>query len=259
MTKYYKSYYYTKSVEVENIDGEIIVSITDKSGRESIYSWYDIKSKKSESIYINKCLLWGFVKKIPKDILIVWCWGWAFIKYLEDYIKDVNITWIEIDEAMVKIAKEEFKIKTNNIYIEDTFNAIKKIEEKKEKFELILIDVYWSNWEIPEYFGEEIFIKKIKKILLKDWIISINFSNHDFKDKKRTQIYDNIHSNLIIQFWEYYSHILSWKNDRWNIAWIYNLDKNYKALDFNKNYLEKVKNWEIVYDCNLIKNTILDQ
>jgi hypothetical protein len=57
MTKYYKSIFYSKPIEVEDIDGEILVIIKDNLDRESIYSWYDIKEKNTESIYINKCLL----------------------------------------------------------------------------------------------------------------------------------------------------------------------------------------------------------
>jgi hypothetical protein len=40
--------------------------------------------------------------------------------------------------------------------------------------------------------------------------------------------------------------------------WIYNLDKFYEASDYDSNYLEKVQAWKIIYDWNIIKNTVLD-
>jgi tRNA G26 N,N-dimethylase Trm1 len=43
---------------------------------------------------------------------------------------------------MIKIAKNHLKIKTNNIYIQNAKNAIKILNEKKQKFDLILIDIY---------------------------------------------------------------------------------------------------------------------
>ena len=43
MTNYYNSKFYSKPIEVENIDWEILVIINDSKNREVIYSWYDIK------------------------------------------------------------------------------------------------------------------------------------------------------------------------------------------------------------------------
>ncbi|MFK7780309.1 MAG: methyltransferase domain-containing protein [Candidatus Gracilibacteria bacterium] len=258
MTKLYNSLFYSKPIEVENINGEILVIITDNLGRETIYSWYDIKEKNTESIYINKCLLGGFIKKVPKNVLIIGFGGGAFAKYLEDHLQNINITGIEIDKAMIEIAKKEFKVKTNNFYISDALKAIEKIIKQKKLYDLILIDVYGSNGEMPEYFQEKIFFKNIKKILLNDGTISINFSNYELENKKNVEKYNKIHSNLINYFGKYYSHILSGKNDRGNIIGIYNLNKKYNAIDFNSSYLEKVKKGIIVYDSKIIQNTILD-
>jgi spermidine synthase len=254
MTKYYNSKYYSKPIQVENIDWEILVIITDNQDRETIYSWYDIVEKNTESIYINKCLLWGFIKKIPENVLIIWAWWWAFIKYLEDHIKNINITWIDIDDTMIKIAKEELKIKTNNIIIWDAKEKIIDLINKNIKYDLILIDIYWSNWEVPKYFQEKLFFENIKKILNINWTISINFSNYDLEKEK----YNKIHKNIINTFWKYYSHLLSWKNDYSNVVWIYNLNKFYTAKEYNDNYLNLVKKWELNYDKNLIKDTIIN-
>lgn len=258
MSKFYNSKNYSKPIEVANIFWEIIVIITDKSNREIIYTWYDIVEKNTQSNYINKCLLWGFIKKIPKNVLIIWFWWWAFAKYLEDHLENVNIDWIDIDETMFEIAKNELKVETNTFYIMDALDAIDKIIEQGRTYDLVLIDVYWNDWEIPEYFSEKHFFEKIKKVLLKDWVLSINFADYDFKNIEKTNKYNKIHSNLINIFWEYYSHILVWVNDRWNVSWIYNLDKLYTADDYDNNYLEKVKKWEIMYDEKIIENTILE-
>ena len=253
MTNYYNSKFYSKPIEVENIDWEILVIINDSKNREVIYSWYDIKEKNTESTYINKCLLWWFIKQIPEKVLIIWFWWWAFAKYLEDHIQNINITWIDIDKTMVDIAKKELLVETNDIYISDANIAIEKLIIKKEKYDLILIDVYWSNWEIPEYFQDKNFSEKLKNVLINNWTISINFSNYDLEIKK----YNKIHTALINTFWEYYSHLSSAKNDKSNIAWIYNLDKFYSAKDFDNKYLKQVKNWKILFDEKIIRNTVV--
>ncbi len=256
MSKYYNSKFYNKAIEVANIFWEIIVIVSDNKDREIIYTWYDVEEKNTESNYINKCLLGWFIKKIPKKVLIIWFGWWAFAKYLEDHIENINIDWIDIDETMFEIAKNELNVKTNNFYIMDAIDALDKIIEQDKKYDLILIDVYWSDWEIPNYFWEKNFFEKIKYVLLDDGVLSINLADYDLNNLEKTQKYNNIHNNLINIFWEYYSHILAGINDRWNVSGIYNLDKNYNSWDFDNNYLDKVKSGEIIFDEKIIRNTI---
>ena len=257
MSKLYSSKFYSKPIEVVNIEWEILVIITDSNWREIIYTWYDIVEKNTQSTYINKCLLWWFIKKIPKNVLIIWFWWWAFAKYLEDHTKKINIEWIDIDETMIEIAKKELKVKTNDFYIMDALIALDKIIEHKKLYDLVLIDVYWWDWEIPEYFNEKLFFEKTKQVLKSDWVVSINFADYDLKNTDKKNKYDLIHLNLLEQFWEYYSQMLIGENDRWNVIWIYNLDKFYVASDYDNIYQENVKTWEIIYDENIIKNTFL--
>ena len=105
--KKYNSKFYNYPIEVDDIWWEIIVTITTENKQKVIYSWYDIVEKTSYSPYINKCLLWSFIKHIPKNVLILWLWAWSFSKFLEDHIKNISITWVEIDETMLEIAKNE--------------------------------------------------------------------------------------------------------------------------------------------------------
>ena len=66
---------------------------------------------------------------------------------------------------MFKIAKEEFNVKATDLYTLDALKALEIISKKKKKYDLILIDVYWSNWEVPEYFQDKIFIDYLRKII----------------------------------------------------------------------------------------------
>jgi len=252
MTKYYSSEFYNEPIEVDNIQWEILVTITDNSNRKIIYSWYDIISKNSNSRYINECLLWWFIKKIPEKVLIIWFWWWAFCKYLEDHIKNVKITWIDIDKAMFQIAKKELKIKTNDFLIMEWVEAINQLNNENKKFDLILIDVYWNEWKIPSSFLKKNIYINIKKLLLNDWTLSINYADYIWE-------YDLVHKYLKEIFWKNSIHITSWENYKWNISWIYNLDKKYDSKEIILKYLEKVKKWEILYDSNMIKKIILDK
>jgi hypothetical protein len=50
----YTSSFYNEPIIVENLDGEVSVNVLDNLNRESIYSWYNLNTKNTESDYINK-------------------------------------------------------------------------------------------------------------------------------------------------------------------------------------------------------------
>ena len=254
MTNYYKSKFYDFPIEVDNIWWELILTITDTLWRKVIYSWYDIISKQSNSNYITKCILWWLIEQIPKNVLIIWFWWWAYCKYLEDHISDINITGVDIDEVMFDISKKEFWIKSNNLMVMDWENAIKELIINWKEYDFILIDVYWNNWNIPENFNKKLIYENIKKILNKNWALAINFANYNWLNIWK---YNKIHHFLKTIFWENFIHILSDKETKWNVSWVYNLKKKYNSEEINLSYLQKVKNWSILYDSNMIKNTII--
>jgi len=252
-----KSDFYKKPIEVANINNEVIVIITDDYDRETIFSWYDLELQMTKSWYINKCLLWSFVKKIPKNVLIIWFWWWAFAKYLEDHISDINITWVEIDQTMIDISKKIMWVKTNDLYIKDAIIALDEIIEKDLKFDSILVDVYWSNWEIPSFFLSEDFVSKLKQILFLEGTISINFSNWNTSEKILSE-YKKMHFFMLKYFSKFYSCLLEWEENYSNMSLIYNLDRDYYKEDFHNNYLKQVSLWNIIYDDYIIGDLFVD-
>lgn len=255
MEKLYKSDFYKEWIKVDNVDWEIIVSIKNNSWNDVIYSLYDTIEKKSYSDYINNCLLWSFIVNIPKNVLIIWFGWWAFGKYLEDYVSWINITWIEIDKAMIEIAKVEMKVKDINYFNLDVEESIDILNRKKWKFDAIYIDIYNDEVKIPNCFLDLEFIKKIANILWRNWIISMNYSDYD--KYGNSKYYNDIHNNFTAQFWPNFLSITTWNNNYSNISNIYNLNKKYTSEEVNLAYLEKVQNCEINYDSNLIYNTFI--
>ena len=67
--------------------------------------------------------------------------------------------------------------------------------------------------------------------------------------------YKLLENNLTKIFTKNYDLLLSWKNDFWNVVWIFNLDKNYKAQDYTKNYQKNVLEWNILENTEILKNT----
>ncbi len=263
MIKKYNSKFYYKSIEVDLVDWNLLVFINSILWQKVIYSWYNLNKSNTEIVYINKCLLWGFIKKIPKKVLILWLWWGTFAKYLEDHIDWIEITWVDIDEAMIEISKKEMLIKSKDLICLDAKIAVSKLQKEDKTFDLILIDCYLSDSEIPESLMNKIFFENCSKILEKDWVISINMANFIIDDNKINKLrvlrYKEMHKNLKEVFWGFFSLLTYWDWNGENSMWIYNLDKYYSAKDFDDNYLEKVDNNEIKYDSNMIIWTYLDE
>lgn len=263
MSKFYTSKYYSRPIEVINNNWEIVVVITDEFDRKSIYSWYNLDEKNSNSPYVNKCLLWGFMQESIKNILVIWAWWWAFIKYLEDHIDPINITWIDIDKTMIEIAEVELKIKKNNIIFWDILSSLDELIIQNNKYDLILFDIYWSNWEIPDNIINTNIFNNIKILLNDKWVFSINYSNFNIHsnsnvDKSRVGYYKSIHKELKKNFPKDFIAFSSWYKQWENISWIYNLAKKYSLNEIKNNYFKKILNNEIIYDSKIIESIYLD-
>ena len=257
MLKKFNSKFYQNPIEVDDIEWEIIVTITTEIWEKVIYSWYDTINKETNSEYINKSLLWSFINKIPKKVLILWFWGWTYIKFLEDHIENIEIFWVDIDEEMLKISKEIMWVKTNNLFIEDALEFVEKLFlENNNNFNSILIDCYWWDSRIPQNLITKEFFYKCSQILSENWNISINMANFEQEES----LYKKMHKNIISQLNKKdYSVLLANKNDYSNIVWIYNLDKKYSSKNFTQNFIKQVNRWNIKNNFKILENVFSDE
>jgi len=167
--KKYNSKFYDFPILVENFFWEILVKIITKNKKEIIYSWYNLIDKTSNSPYIKNAILASFIWKIPKNILILGFWAGSFAKYFKDYMwEKTKIVWVEIDEAMIEISKNEFDLKNIDYFNIDYIEALKFLNNENQKFDIIFFDIYNQNSKIPENFNDLETIKLIKKYYLKN-------------------------------------------------------------------------------------------
>ena len=253
--KEYKSSFYKKPIKVENIEWEILVKIYTKQNKEIIYSWYDLIDKTSYSPYIKNAILSSFLLDIPKNILILGFWAWSYAKYFKDYLwEKINIVWVEIDDTMINIAKNEFNLENINYFNLDYLEALKILNNKNKKFDIIFIDLYDEDSKIPTSLNNTKNIKNIIQLLNKNWELIVNFANYKENYSYYKEIEEKIIQNLINK--EYF-YLLNWENDYWNVIWVYNLKEKFDKEKLILSYLEKVQNWLINYDSNLITKIFL--
>lgn len=157
----------------------------------------------------------GFEKIIPmENILVLGVAGGSVIKTLVDEIKfEGNITGVEIDSEIIKVANKYFKldeIKNLEIVIDDAFEFVLKT---KDKYDLIIIDIF-QDTAMPNFLFETFFINRICSLLKSKGFVLFNtmilnenqnqrnkkyvseFYAHQFKIKTIPRI--EIHNELII-------------------------------------------------------------
>lgn len=123
------------------------------------------------------------------NCLILGLGGGTLINILEKTYSGIEITVIEIDPVMIKIAEDYFRIKSNsflNIIHADAFRWVG--ESRSSKFDLIIFDLYLGT-KNPVKASYKSFLHDLKKLLDTDGFILYNrhFQNdpQDFKILKK--------------------------------------------------------------------------
>ena len=99
-----------------------------------------------------------------------------------------KIVGVELDPAIIKIANQYFEIdKIENLEI-ILANAEDFVRNKKENFDLIIIDIFQDNF-MPEFLFEEIFINNVIENLNKNGFIIFNTMVLNPNEKIRNENY----------------------------------------------------------------------
>ncbi len=123
------------------------------------------------------------LKKVD-NLLLLGMGGGSIIKSLrETFEYQKNIVTVEIDPAIIKLAKDEFGISTSQKLQIIESDAFKFVKTSKEKFQLIIIDLFIDT-NVPSIFYEKEFCENISKILQKNGSIIFNVGMEIEKDSK---------------------------------------------------------------------------
>lgn len=120
-----------------------------------------------------------------ENILVLGVAAGSVIKTLVDEINfKGKITGVEIDEAIIEIAKEYFKLNTYQnleIVIDDAFEFVLKTNDK---YDLIIIDIF-QDTTMPNFLFEDFFIDRINFLLNINGFILFNTMVISKKDEER--------------------------------------------------------------------------
>lgn len=153
------------SIEVTWNNGELVID-----SKNTNYSYGSLQRILKKGL---KYIGYDRVKKFDK-ILVLGVAGGSVIKTLVDDVKyKGQIIGVEIDPEIIEIANTYFKIneiENLEIVIEDAFEFVLRT---KDKFDLIIIDVF-QDTKMPSFLFEAHFIQKVNSMLNTNGFILFN-------------------------------------------------------------------------------------
>jgi spermidine synthase len=135
------------------------------------------------------------------SILVLGVAGGSVIKTLVDEFQFTRkITGIEIDDEITTIANQYFKLKEIFNYTPISADAKLFVEDCKEQFDLIIIDIF-QDATMPDFLFENEFISNIKRLLQTNGFILFNTMNLDKEGvNKNKEFVSNFEtSNFIVK------------------------------------------------------------
>ncbi|MCP3673722.1 MAG: spermidine synthase [Gammaproteobacteria bacterium] len=132
--------------------------------------------------------------KEPKSILIIGLGGGTLPTSLENNFNTATIDTVEIDEAVVRVAKKWFFYQQSNKQKVITIDGrvfVKRQLRKQKNYDLIILDAFNGDY-IPEHLMTKEFLKEIKQLLSDDGLLIANtFSNKKLYDHESVT-YQNV-------------------------------------------------------------------
>ena len=121
----------------------------------------------------------------PKKILIAGLGGGTLPLAFNDLFPDAQIDVVEVDQAVVNVAKQFFFFEENEnmmVAVNDARVFVKRAGILGEKYDFIILDAFGGDY-IPEHLLTQEFLEEVKQIMTEDAVLVANtFSTSRFYD-----------------------------------------------------------------------------
>jgi spermidine synthase len=130
-----------------------------------------------------------FVKPEPKSVLIIGLGGGTIPRALHELVPQARIDVVEIDPAVVKVARQYFDLGDNsalNVIEADGRVQVKKALREQRSYDLIMLDAFDHEY-IPEHLLTQEFLQEVKALLAPGGVLAANtFSSSRLYDHEST-------------------------------------------------------------------------
>jgi spermidine synthase len=137
----------------------------------------DLKDPKRLVFSYTKLILSGVVYKPDAErILVLGLGGGTLPMTLSELLPKAKITSVEIDPAVIKIAKDYFNYQDNNnrqSIAQDARLFVKRAALNMQTYDWIILDAFNGDY-IPEHLMTQEFLQEVKSILSDKGIITAN-------------------------------------------------------------------------------------
>jgi spermidine synthase len=121
-----------------------------------------------------------YLKQMPKKVLVIGLGGGTIPMTLQKIYPNVQIDCVEIDPAVVNVAKRYFGFapgKNTNVFVEDGRVHVKKALKQNRKYDLIILDAFDQIY-VPEHMTTREFLLEVRGLLQADGVLGANtYSN----------------------------------------------------------------------------------
>ncbi len=172
-----------RNISIEQRDNLLCMVFESHKEPPPFQTCVDQKEPKKLIFSYTKLILSGLLyKSNPNRILIIGLGGGTLPVTLSELLPDAEIVSVEIDPAVIKLAKQYFNYSENErvkTVERDGRLFIKRAMLKKEHFDWIILDAFNGDY-IPEHLMTQEFLTEVKSVLAEDGIITANtFSNSE--------------------------------------------------------------------------------
>jgi spermidine synthase len=130
-----------------------------------------------------------YVKPEPRSVLIIGLGGGTIPRALHDVVPQAQIDVVEIDPAVVKVARSYFDLGDNsqlNVIEADGRVQVKRALREQQRYDLIMLDAFDHEY-IPEHLLTQEFLKEVKSLLAPGGVLAANtFSSSRLYDHEST-------------------------------------------------------------------------
>ncbi len=188
------------------------VSIEESFGKKYLYANGQMQS----GPYLERIWRKGIIKlginHMPiQTILILGFGAGSFAKIISKLFPGAHITGIDIDPVMLFAAKKHFNsYEISNCVIEEANakNFVKKMLQKKARFDLVFVDLY-HGYSLPAFAEKDDFIQNAARLVSNDGVFLFNRLYFQKYRDKTDQFLDKLHKNFQdIQIAKIYSNLL---------------------------------------------------
>lgn len=188
----------------------------------------------------------------PKKVLIIGLGGGSLVNAIHSLAPAAKITSVEIDEAVVRIAKKYFDMANSDWHQMVTKDArvfVKRALLKKQQYDLVVLDAFNGDY-IPEHLMTYEFLTEVKRLLSdKGLVIANTFAS--------SKLYDHESVTYHAAFGDFYQVNARFTNNRIIVA-TNNALPTMAQLQSNAANLAQALNpldvsWDFLYERLIVK------